>query len=43
MLIKKSLDLGPKLPYFGIFGVEFVKTIVIFEISTFKFIKKNNF
>ena len=28
----------PKLPYFSLFGLEFLKTIVIFEISTFEFI-----
>ena len=26
------------MPYLGIFGVEFEKTIVIFEISTLKFV-----
>ena len=26
------------MPYLGIFGVEFQKTIVIFEISTLKFV-----
>ena len=27
------------MPYLGIFGLEFSKTIVIFEISTPKFVK----
>ena len=33
MVNKKALSLGTKLPYLGIFGPEFVKTIVIFEIT----------
>ena len=28
----------PKMPYFGIFGLEFKKTIVTFEIITLKFV-----
>ena len=32
----KCLNLGPKTPYLGTFGLEFEKTIVIFEISTLK-------
>ena len=32
---QKCLNLGPKVPDLGIFGLEFKKTIVIFEISTF--------
>ena len=28
-----------KMPYLGIFGLEFKKTIVIFEISTLEFVK----
>ena len=31
------------MPYLGIFGVEFWKTIVIFEISTLKFVKNESF
>ena len=31
------------MPYLGIFGVEFSKTIVIFEISTLKFVLLQNF
>ena len=35
----KSLNLGPKMPYFGTFGLEFEKKkVVIFEISTLKFV-----
>ena len=30
------------MPYLGIFGLEFQKTIVIFEISTFKFVKNES-
>ena len=36
---KKKKNLGPKLFYLGIFGLEFGKTIIIFEISPLKFIK----
>ena len=35
----KYLKLGPKTSYFGNFGLEFSKTIVIFEISTLEFVK----
>ena len=35
----KCLNLGPKMPYLGIFGLEFQKAIVIFEISTLKSVK----
>ena len=31
------------MPYFGIFGLEFEKTVVIFEISTLKFVYLQNF
>ena len=31
------LNLGLKMPYLGIFGLVFKKTIVIFEISTLEF------
>ena len=34
---QKCLNLGPKMPDFGIFGLEFEKNIVIFEISTLEF------
>ena len=34
---EKCLNLGPKLLYLGIFGLEFEKAIVIFEIKTLKF------
>ena len=30
------------MPHFGIFGLEFQKTIVIFEISTLKFVKNES-
>ena len=40
---KKSLNLGPKMPYLGIFEQEFFKSIVIFEISTLaKFYENKN-
>ena len=32
-----------KMPYMGTFGLEFQKPIVIFEISTLKFVKLQNF
>ena len=35
--------MGQKLPYLGIFGLEFEKHIVIFEISTFEFIYMQSF
>ena len=31
------------MPYLRIFGLKFLKTIVIFEISTLKFVKLQNF
>ena len=34
---KKYLHLGQKMLYFGIFRLEFQKTIVVFEINTFEF------
>ena len=41
MLNEKELNLGPQLPYIGLFGIEFEKkkTVVTFEISTLKSIK----
>ena len=30
------------MPYLGMFGLEFLKTIVIFEISTLKFVKNES-
>ena len=36
---QKCLNLEPKIPDLGGFGLEFKKTIVIFEISTLKFVK----
>ena len=29
---------GTKMPYLGIFGLEFLESIAIFEISTLKFV-----
>ena len=40
---QKCLNLGLKIPYLGIFGLEFLKAVVIFEISTLKFVKFQNF
>ena len=34
---QKCLNQGPKMPYLGVFGLEFENNIVIFEISTLKF------
>ena len=34
----KYLNLGPKVPYLDIFGLQFQKTVVIFVISTIKFL-----
>ena len=39
MLKGKKTNLGPKLSYLGIFGLEFEKNISISEISTLEFIK----
>ena len=36
---QKCLNLGPKMPHLGIFGLEFEKSHVQFEISTLKFVK----
>ena len=33
----KILKLAPKMPYLGIFGLEFENNIVMFEISTLEF------
>ena len=35
---KKFLNLGPKMTYFGIFGLEFENNFVLFEISPLEFI-----
>ena len=50
---KKCLDLGPRMPYLGIFDPKcliwvflnknFRKAIVIFEINTIKFVYLQNF
>ena len=39
----KCLNLGLKVSYLGILGLEFNKAIVIFEISTLKFLTLRNF
>ena len=40
---QKCLNLGPKMSYLGISGVEFKKAIVIFEISFLTFVWLQNF
>ena len=35
---QKCLNLGAKIFYLGIFGLEYENNIVIFEISTFEFV-----
>ena len=40
---QKFLNLGPKMPYLGKFGMEFENNIVKFEIRTLKFSKLQNF
>lgn len=39
---QKPLNLGSRLPDLGIFELEFNETIVIFKISTLKFIKSES-
>ena len=39
----KCLNLGPKIPYLGIFGLEFENNVVIFEITTLELVKLGNF
>ena len=36
--IKKYLHSGQKMLYLGVFGLEFEKAIVIFEINALKFV-----
>ena len=36
---KKTINLGPKMPYLGVLKPQFHKTIVIFEISYLDFVK----
>ena len=36
---QKTLILGPKTPYFGALRPEFERTIVMFKISTFEFVR----
>ena len=40
---KKSLNLGQKMPYLGIFRLESRRAIVMFEISTLQFVSLPNF
>ena len=40
---KKCINLRPKVPYLGIFELELIKTIAIFEIATFEFVYLQNF
>ena len=35
--------MAPKLPYLGIFGLEFEDNFIIFEFSTLDFVKLQNF
>ena len=37
------MNLEPKITYLGIFRPEFVKSIVMFEINTFGFVKMQSF
>ena len=39
---RKYQNLEPKMPYLSNFGIEFQKTIVIFEISILKFVKNES-
>ena len=39
---QKCLNLEPKMPYLGNFGLEFQKITVIFEINTLKFVKNDS-
>ena len=38
LLNKQCLNLGPKMPYLGIFELRFEKTIVMFEINPLKLV-----
>ena len=40
---QKYVNLGPKMPYLDIFGLEISKTIVIFEITTLELVYLQNF
>ena len=35
---EKKMNLGTKMPYLGILGMEFGKIIIMFEIGTLKFV-----
>ena len=39
---KKCLNLGPKMPYLGTFGLESEKAIVVPEISNLEFLKNKS-
>ena len=41
--LRKTIKFGPKLPYLGIFGLEFEKAIFMFEITTLEFVKFQSF
>ena len=43
LLKNEKLNLGPKLSYLGIFGLDFEKTIVLFKIIIFEFVKTQSF
>ena len=40
---KTILNIGPKLPYLGIFGLELQKTKAVFKINILKFVKMQSF
>ena len=40
---KKTLSLGPKISYFGIFGLQFCEIMIIFEITFHDFAEKQSF
>ena len=40
---KNPLNSGLKTPYLGIFGLQFLKAIAIFEINNLKFIQLQSF
>ena len=42
-MLKKKIDLEPKIPYLGTFKQKFEKTFVLFEISKLDFVKMQIF
>ena len=40
---EKTINLGPKMSYLGIFGLYFRKTVIIFEVTTLHFVKIQSF